>query len=128
LSIPFEMLDIDKPRKLRYGSMAIIEIEKTFKIKGLKAIGEFLEAASTEEICKILLIGLKNGDKEGTKDFTTERLIELLDEHGVDQETIENTLTLAMAGGMSKDMYEVTKSKNSQGTAAMKTNGTGITS
>lgn len=128
MSIPFEMLDIDKPRKLRYGSMAIIEIEKTFKIKGLKAIGEFLEAASTEEICKILLIGLKNGDKEGTKDFTTERLIELLDEHGVDQETIENTLTLAMAGGMSKDMYEVTKSKNSQGTAAMKTNGTGITS
>jgi hypothetical protein len=122
------MLDIDKPRKLRYGSMAIIEIEKTFKIKGLKAIGEFLEAASTEEICKILLIGLKNGDKEGTKDFTTERLIELLDEHGVDQETIENTLTLAMAGGMSKDLYEVTKSKNSQGTAAMKTNGTGITS
>ena len=128
MSIPFEMLDIDKPRKLRYGSMAIIEIEKTFKIKGLKAIGEFLEAASTEEICKILLIGLKNGDKEGTKDFTTERLIELLDEHGVDQETIENTLTLAMAGGMSKDLYEVTKSKNSQGTAAMKTNGTGITS
>lgn len=128
MSIPFEILTIDKPRKLRYGSMAIIEIEKTFKIKGLKAIGEFLESASTEEICKIVLIGLKNGDKEDTKDLTTEKLIELLDEHGVDQETIESTLTLALSGGMSKTLYETTKSKNFQGTAAMKTSGTGITS
>lgn len=119
MSIPFEIIILDKPRKVRFGNIAIIEIEKTFNVKGLKAIGEFLESASTEDICKILFIGLKNGDKEDSKDLTAEKVIELLDEYGVDQETIESTLTLALSGGMSKTLYDETKSKNLMGTLAV---------
>ena len=81
MAIPFVMIDLDKPRKLRFGMKSMVEFERTNKIK-LLDIGENMSV----EICaKLAYTMLKQEDPE----LTLEKTIELLDEHMLAGDAIE---------------------------------------
>lgn len=68
------ILELDRPRELKYGIKALKIIEKTLNCKITKLNTEEL---GTDEILKIILAGLINDDKE----LNVNKLEDLIDEY-----------------------------------------------
>jgi len=75
MAIPFVTIELDKPRRLRFGMGAMIEMEQ---LTGIKIV-EMDETAITGETCaKILWIMLKQDDDA----LTLKDTCHLIDEYG----------------------------------------------
>lgn len=71
--IPFVMIKLDKPRKIRFGMGAMVEFEQLTGIK----LTELQDEMSISVCAKVLWVMLKQEDKALTFDQT----IELIDEY-----------------------------------------------
>ena len=81
MAAPFVIINLDKPRQLRLSMKAMIEFEKTNKIK----LMDIADNMSIEICAKLAYTMLKQEDSELTLDKT----IDLLDEHMTAGEAIE---------------------------------------
>ena len=72
--IPFIAINLDKPRRLRYGMGASIEFEQLSGMK-MTAIGD--DEMSMQTVATLLYCGLKHEDK----DLSLEKVIEIVDDH-----------------------------------------------
>jgi hypothetical protein len=73
MAIPFTILNLDKPRKLRFGMGAMMEFEQLTGIK-LASLNEDIEPAV---IGKILWVMLKQDDES----LTLKEMCRIIDEH-----------------------------------------------
>ena len=87
--IPFVIVNLDKPRKLRFGMGASIEYEQITG-KKLMAIGD--EDITMDMLATLLWAGLKHEDKSLTKDA----VIEIVDEHAESIADVVNSITEAI--------------------------------
>ncbi len=91
----FTILELDRPRKLRYGMGALILIEE---LTG-KAITQLdMQNIKIGDLAKILYAGLYNDDKA----LTVEKVVDLIDEHS-DITTVSEKLGEAMTNAFGKN-------------------------
>lgn len=84
-AMPFVLLDLDKPRRLRFDLNSLIEIQSRYKV-GLNELTGFLKECLTdpEKIRFLFWVGLKWEDKELTeedvgRELSFDRILELSD-------------------------------------------------
>lgn len=95
---PFVIVELDRPRKMRYGMNALIEIEETLG----KKISEIFPQDNTQlvgfkELSIVIYAGLKADDKE----LTLERVGDLIDEYS-DIETVSIKMSEAFEASFGK--------------------------
>lgn len=88
MAIPFVTINLDKPRKLRFGMGAMVEFEQLTGIKLMSLTDEM----SIDICAKILWVMLKREDSELTLDKTCE----LIDEYADNITDVIETVTQAM--------------------------------
>ena len=71
--IPFVTINLDKPRKMRFGMGAMVEFEQ---LTGIKLM-DLEDEMSLETCAKVMWIMLKQEDRE----LTFEKTLELIDEY-----------------------------------------------
>ena len=88
---PYTILNLDKPRQLRFGMGAMIELEE---ITGITIV-DLRKGMTPKQCSQILWVILKQDEPE----LTLEDTVKLIDEYATDLtsiiETVMNTLTLA---------------------------------
>lgn len=94
MSKPFIILEMDRPRRLRYGMNALVTIEE---LTGKPITKLDLNAVSIKDLRAIIYAGLVHEDKE----LTPEKVGELIDEHG-DMENVAKKLGEAMTAAFGK--------------------------
>lgn len=95
MAIPFIMINLDRPRKLRFGMGAMVEFEQLTGIKLMSLSDEM-----SMDICsKLLWIMLKQEDKE----LTLEKTWELIDENAESITEIISAITKAIEAAFQKD-------------------------
>jgi len=87
--IPFRMITLDKPRKLRFGMAASVEFEQ---ITGIK-VTQIEDEMSIETMAKLIWVMLKQEDKE----LTLEQTIALIDEHAESMTDVLKAVTDAIS-------------------------------
>jgi hypothetical protein len=95
MSIPFVVIDLDKPRKLRFGTGAFREVEGILDRSIFKINWGNL---GITEVSTLLYAGLKWEDN----DITMGQVDEILDERLDDIRNIENTLAEAVMAAFPK--------------------------
>lgn len=100
--IPFEIIKLDKPRKIRFNISKQIEVEKTTG----KKIHELVEDIGLETATEILLIGLRDGSEQLTK----QELIKILDGYAESSnyvvDCVSKALILATSGEKGRKLLE----------------------
>ncbi len=95
MAIPFLMINLDKPRKLRFGMGAMVEFEQLTGIK----LASLNEEMSMETCAKIIWVMLRQEDK----DLTLEDTCKLIDDYAENIEDITtaatDAITIAFQGG-----------------------------
>jgi len=89
MAIPFVIINLDKPRKLRFGMGAMVEFEQ---LTGVKITSLDEDNISMELLAKVLWVMLKNEDKE----LTFNDVLNLVDDNADDLSYIMETVTKAM--------------------------------
>jgi hypothetical protein len=109
--IPFVMLNLDRPRKLRFGMGALIEFEQ---VTGIKAAEFDEENMSFDLMGKVLWLLLKQEDK----DLTLEGTYALVDEYAANLTVVMEAVSQAIDGafntGEPKNAPPATKKKTSR--------------
>jgi hypothetical protein len=95
MAIPFIMINLDKPRKLRFGMGAMVEFEQVTGIK-LMELGDEM---SMDVCSKILWIMLRQEDKA----LTLEKTCELIDEHADSITEVIAAITKAIKAAFQKE-------------------------
>lgn len=95
MAIPFIMIDLDRPRKLRFGMGAMVEFEQ---LTGIKLM-ELNDEMSMDICSKILWIMLKQEDKE----LTLQKTCELIDEYAESITEVITAITKAIAAAFQKE-------------------------
>ena len=95
MAIPFIMINLDKPRKLRFGMGAMVEFEQ---LTGIKLM-ELNDEMSMDVCSKILWIMLKQEDKE----LTLEKTCELIDEYAESITEVITAITKAIEAAFQKE-------------------------
>ncbi|WP_128426288.1 hypothetical protein [Gudongella oleilytica] len=95
MAIPFIMINLDKPRKLRFGMGAMVEFEQ---LTGIKLM-ELNDEMSMDVCSKILWIMLKQEDKE----LTLEKTCELIDEYAESITEVITAITRAIEAAFQKE-------------------------
>ena len=107
--IPFTMINLDKPRKMRLSSFAIVEFEQTTGIK-LQSIED---AMSYETSMKLLWIMLK----QEQNDLTFKDTLTLVDDYAEDLTTVLTLVQAATSSAFTKpDDMAIDKFKAVDGT------------
>lgn len=88
MPIPFTMINLDRPRKLRFGMGAMVEFEQITGIK-LTSLDDEL---SFDVLAKILWVMLKQEEKE----LTFEQTLNLVDDHVDDLSEVMEAVTRAI--------------------------------
>ena len=88
MAIPFVMIELDKPRKLRFGMGAMVEFEQLTGIKLMSLDDEM----SIQTAAKVLWIMLKQEEKE----LTFEKTLELVDEYADNLNSVIEKVTEAI--------------------------------
>lgn len=91
MAIPFSIIQLDRPRKIRFGMGAMVEFEKTTGIK-LTAIGGEM---SMDTCAKILWIMLKQDEKELTLEGTLALIDDCAESIGDVMKAVTNTMEAA---------------------------------
>lgn len=89
-------IQLDKARNLRYGMVAMDQIEKRLKIKSIADLD--ISAVSMEQMAIIVWAGLYREDK----DLTPERVMELIDDYS-DLGTVMEVITVAFTESFAKN-------------------------
>ncbi|QRN84838.1 hypothetical protein JR334_07575 [Clostridia bacterium] len=95
MAIPFIMMSLDKPRKLRFGMGAMVEFEQ---LTGIKLM-ELNDEMSMDVCSKLLWIMLKQEDKE----LTLEKTCELIDEYAESITEVITAITKAIEAAFQKE-------------------------
>ncbi len=95
MAIPFITINLDKPRKLRFGMGAMVEFEQLTGIK-LMSINDEM---SIDTCAKILWVMLKQEDKE----LTLEQTCVLVDDYAENITDIMTTVTEAIQAAFEQD-------------------------
>jgi hypothetical protein len=95
MAIPFIMIDLDRPRKLRFGMGAMVEFEQ---LTGIKLM-ELNDEMSMDVCSKILWIMLKQEDKE----LTLEKTCELIDEYAESITDVITAITKSIEAAFQKE-------------------------
>ena len=95
MAIPFIMIDLDRPRKLRFGMGAMVEFEQ---LTGIKLM-ELNDEMSMDVCSKILWIMLKQEDKE----LTLQKTCELIDEYAESITDVITAITKAIEAAFQKE-------------------------
>lgn len=104
---PFVVLDLDKPRKLRFTLSAMVELEDTTDIK-LSQLED--GETSAKKITQVLWIMLKQDDPN----LTFKQTVKLVDEHAPDMITVINAVNEAVnLAFISKEEKESPNAKTS---------------
>lgn len=101
MGIPFEVIELDKPRKIRFGLAGLTLAEE---MTG-KTITEICEEMSMNDIAKVLYAGLSWDDKE----LTPEKVIELVDDYADDLGYVIKKLTEAISNAVGKPEAQAAK-------------------
>lgn len=88
MAIPFVMLTLDRPYKLRFGMSAMVEFEQLTKIK----LMEISEEMSVDVAAKLLWVMLKQEDQA----MTLERSCQLVDEYADSINDVMSAVTKAI--------------------------------
>ena len=89
------MIDLDRPRKLRFGMGAMVEFEQ---LTGIKLM-ELNDEMSMDVCSKILWIMLKQEDKE----LTLQKTCELIDEYAESITEVITSITKAIEAAFQKE-------------------------
>ena len=103
MAIPFIPIELDKPRRLRFGLGAMVEFEQLTGIK-LASIGDEM---SFEVCAKLLWIMLKQDEPE----LTLEQIYKLVDEHSNSVAEVISLVTEAVTAAMGNAPKNVGKPK-----------------
>lgn len=103
MAIPFVIINLDKPRKLRFGMGAMVEFEQ---LTGLK-LTSMSDEMSMDMCSKILWIMLKQEDKELTLDDT----INLIDEYADNLNDVIESVTKAIQAAFAQPKNAVKPGK-----------------
>lgn len=95
MAIPFIMINLDRPRKLRFGMGAMVEFEQ---LTGIKLM-ELNDEMSMDICSKILWIMLKQEDKE----LTLQKTCELIDEYAESITEVITAITKAIEAAFQKE-------------------------
>ncbi len=95
MAIPFIMINLDRPRKLRFGMGAMVEFEQ---LTGIKLM-ELNDEMSMDVCSKILWIMLKQEDKE----LTLQKTCELIDEYAESITEVITAITKAIEAAFQKE-------------------------
>ena len=95
MAIPFIVINLDKPRKLRFGMGAMVEFEQ---LTGIKLM-ELNDEMSMDVCSKILWTMLKQEDKE----LTLEKTCELIDEYAESITDVIAAITRAIEAAFQKE-------------------------
>lgn len=95
MAIPFIMINLDKPRKLRFGMGAMVEFEQ---LTGIKLM-ELNDEMSMDVCSKILWIMLKQEDRE----LTLEKTCELIDDYAESITEVITAITRAIEAAFQKE-------------------------
>ena len=95
MAIPFIMINLDRPRKLRFGMGAMVEFEQ---LTGIKLM-ELNDEMSMDVCSKLLWIMLKQEDKE----LTLQKTCELIDEYAESITEVITAITKAIEAAFQKD-------------------------
>jgi hypothetical protein len=95
MAIPFIMINLDKPRKLRFGMGAMVEFEQ---LTGIKLM-ELNDEMSMDVCSKLLWIMLKQEDKE----LTLQKTCELIDEYAESITEVITAITKAIEAAFQKE-------------------------
>jgi len=99
MSIPFEIIELDRTRKIRFGIGAMVEAEKMLGCK-LTKLNE--DSVGVEEIAKLLCIGLKWDDK----DMTLQKAIQIVDDNADNLTDVISAVMLAINVAMTGKKIE----------------------
>ena len=94
MAIPFTIINLDKPRKVRFCMGAMVEFEQSSGIKLTTIADEF----SLKEYLTILWVCLRQDDK----DLTFEDTLKLVDDYTDDVSSIVKTIERLVADSFSK--------------------------
>lgn len=95
MAIPFIMINLDRPRKLRFGMGAMVEFEQ---LTGIKLM-ELNDEMSMDVCSKLLWIMLKQEDKE----LTLPKTCELIDEYAESITEVITAITKAIEAAFQKE-------------------------
>jgi hypothetical protein len=94
MGIPFTIINLDRPRKVRLGYGAMVEFEETTGIK-IQDIGNDI---SITTYMKLLWVMLKQEDET----LTFKKMLEIIDEYADNLEDIIGKINQAVVAGSAK--------------------------
>jgi len=99
MAIPFVTIELDKPRRLRFGMGAQVEFEQ-ISGKTIAELGKDLSAGSlsSKTLADLLFVMIRHDDK----DLTRDALYDLIDEHASSMQYIQ-TKTIEAVGAAFKE-------------------------
>ena len=103
MAIPFVMINLDKPYKLKFGMGAQVEFEQLTGIKVMSIQDEI----SVELCAKMLWVMLKQEDKE----ITLEKTCQLVDEYANNMTDVIQTVSKAIEAAFKTSLPNVGKPK-----------------